>query len=71
MDQESSQCPFVAESIIQKCPFLRNINKPTNLSFSSLSLPIPVIISYLPLKKVNFYAIPVKFIFPCVGGARR
>ncbi|KAG7532600.1 hypothetical protein ISN45_Aa08g002730 [Arabidopsis thaliana x Arabidopsis arenosa] len=43
MDQESSQCPFVAESIIQKCPFLRNINKPTNLSFSSLSLPIPMV----------------------------
>ncbi|XP_010481589.1 PREDICTED: uncharacterized protein LOC104760372 isoform X1 [Camelina sativa] len=42
MDQEpSSQCPFVAESMIQKCPFLRNINKPTNLSFSSLSFPFP------------------------------
>nr|BAH20351.1 AT5G45410 [Arabidopsis thaliana] len=39
MDQE---CPFAAESIIQKCPFLSNINKPTNLSFSSLSFPIPV-----------------------------
>ncbi|ESQ39668.1 hypothetical protein EUTSA_v10000944mg [Eutrema salsugineum] len=42
MDQESSQCPFVAESIIQKCPFLRNINKPTNFSLSSLSFPVPV-----------------------------
>ncbi|WZY78179.1 hypothetical protein YC2023_024563 [Brassica napus] len=42
MDQESSQCPFVAESIIQKCPFLRNINKPTSFSLSSLSFPVPV-----------------------------
>lgn len=35
--EESSKCPFVAESIIQKCPFLRNINKPTTFSLSSLS----------------------------------
>ncbi|WZZ35492.1 hypothetical protein YC2023_018893 [Brassica napus] len=42
MDQKSSQCPFVAESIIQKCPFLRNINKPTSFSLSSLSFPVPV-----------------------------
>uniref|UniRef100_A0A1J3HL15 Uncharacterized protein n=1 Tax=Noccaea caerulescens TaxID=107243 RepID=A0A1J3HL15_NOCCA len=42
MDKESSsQCPFAAESIIQKCPFLRNINKPTNFSLSSLNFPIP------------------------------
>ncbi|CAH2046313.1 unnamed protein product [Thlaspi arvense] len=40
--RESSQCPFVAESIIQKCSFLRNINKSTNFSFSSLSFPVPV-----------------------------
>ncbi|CAH2078560.1 unnamed protein product [Thlaspi arvense] len=40
MNQESSECPFAAESI-QRCPFLRNINKPTNFSFSSLSFPIP------------------------------
>ncbi|KAG2261944.1 hypothetical protein Bca4012_013397 [Brassica carinata] len=41
MDKESSQCPFVAESIIQKCPFLRNINKPTSFSLSSLSFASP------------------------------
>ncbi|CAG7861884.1 unnamed protein product [Brassica rapa] len=43
MDNESSKCPFVAESIIQKCPFLRNINKPTTLSLSSLNFQLPVV----------------------------
>ncbi|CAN8267425.1 unnamed protein product [Cochlearia groenlandica] len=32
-------CPFVADSIIQRCPFLRNINKPTNFSMS-FSIPV-------------------------------
>ncbi|KAK6934885.1 hypothetical protein RJ641_035040 [Dillenia turbinata] len=39
--EESPACPF-NEQDIQKCPFLRNINKPTNFSFSSLNFPIPV-----------------------------
>ncbi|CAF1733535.1 unnamed protein product [Brassica napus] len=43
MDNESSKCPFVAESIIQKCPFLRNINKPTIISLSSLNFQLPVV----------------------------
>ncbi|XP_010535900.1 PREDICTED: uncharacterized protein LOC104811053 [Tarenaya hassleriana] len=41
MDQEASECPFY-EKEIQRCPFLRNIDKPTNFSFSPMSLPIPV-----------------------------
>ncbi|XP_071730498.1 uncharacterized protein [Rutidosis leptorrhynchoides] len=34
-------CSF-NEQDIQRCPFLRNINKPTNFSFASLNLPVPV-----------------------------
>ena len=30
---------------ILRCPFLRNINEPTNLSFSSSSLPFPIPVS--------------------------
>ncbi|KAJ0252674.1 hypothetical protein HA466_0118380 [Hirschfeldia incana] len=41
--EESSKCLFVAESIIQKCPFLRNINKPTTFSLSSLNFHLPVV----------------------------
>ncbi|GAB4834818.1 hypothetical protein Ancab_033086 [Ancistrocladus abbreviatus] len=41
MSGEASECPF-DEQDIQRCPFLRNINKPTHFSFSSLSLPIQV-----------------------------
>ncbi|KAL5725494.1 hypothetical protein ACHQM5_008632 [Ranunculus cassubicifolius] len=37
-----SECPFAEESI-QRCPFLRNINEPTNFSFSSpLNFGVPV-----------------------------
>ncbi|XP_049936857.1 uncharacterized protein LOC116265374 isoform X2 [Nymphaea colorata] len=42
-DEESSSERSSAEQDIQRCPFLRNINEPTNFSFStSLSFPIPV-----------------------------
>ncbi|XP_057963638.1 uncharacterized protein LOC131154861 [Malania oleifera] len=40
MNVDSSDCSF-NEQDIQICPFLRNINKPTNFSFSS-NIPIPV-----------------------------
>lgn len=41
MKEGASQC-FFDEQDIQRCPFLRNISKPTNLSFSSANLPILV-----------------------------
>jgi hypothetical protein len=41
MEEEASECPFDAKDI-QRCPFLRNINKPTCFSFSSASFLIPV-----------------------------
>ncbi|KAL5711373.1 hypothetical protein ACHQM5_021837 [Ranunculus cassubicifolius] len=42
LNEESSECPFADQSI-QKCPFLRNINEPTNFTFSSpLSFAMPV-----------------------------
>ncbi|XP_008800000.1 uncharacterized protein LOC103714511 [Phoenix dactylifera] len=39
-----SLCPedSFAHEGIQRCPFLRNINEPTNFSFSSVSFPAPV-----------------------------
>ncbi|XP_050234853.1 uncharacterized protein LOC126683070 [Mercurialis annua] len=36
INEDTSDCQF-DEKTIQKCPFLRNINKPTNLSFSLLN----------------------------------
>lgn len=41
MKEKGSECPF-DEQDIQRCPFLRNINKPTNLSFSPMHIPFPV-----------------------------
>lgn len=41
MAGDGSECPFDVDDI-QRCPFLRNINKPTNFSFSSTSMIIPV-----------------------------
>ncbi|XP_065871084.1 uncharacterized protein [Euphorbia lathyris] len=38
LNEESAPCPHD----ILRCPFLRNINEPTNFSFSSLRLPVPV-----------------------------
>lgn len=40
MNEKESGCPF-NEQDIERCPFLRNINKPTNFSFASLHLPVP------------------------------
>ncbi|XP_015897337.3 uncharacterized protein LOC107430977 [Ziziphus jujuba] len=40
MNEETSECPFDIKDI-QRCPFLRNINKPTNFSFSSVNLSMP------------------------------
>lgn len=40
LTEESSDCPF-DEKNIQRCPFLRNISKPTMFSFSSVNFPIP------------------------------
>ncbi|EEF42489.1 uncharacterized protein LOC8280088 [Ricinus communis] len=39
--EDTSDCQF-DEKIIQRCPFLRNICKPTNFSFSSLNFPSSV-----------------------------
>ncbi|CAO2819716.1 unnamed protein product [Amaranthus hypochondriacus] len=41
MREKASDCPF-EEQDIQRCPFLRNITKPTNLSFSPVNVPAPV-----------------------------
>ncbi|KAK7309495.1 hypothetical protein RJT34_06267 [Clitoria ternatea] len=38
---DGSECPFDVKDI-QMCPFLRNINEPTNFSFSSTNFSIPV-----------------------------
>ncbi|OVA09890.1 hypothetical protein BVC80_1751g45 [Macleaya cordata] len=41
-DSQKSECPF-AEEGIQRCPFLRNINQPTNFTFSTpvkFSMPV-------------------------------
>ncbi|XP_040987262.1 uncharacterized protein LOC121235095 [Juglans microcarpa x Juglans regia] len=40
MNDEASECPF-SEKEIKKCPFLRNINKPTCFSFSSVNILAP------------------------------
>lgn len=37
---ESSECPFDVQDI-QRCPFLRNINRPTFFSFSPANVPSP------------------------------
>ncbi|KAK6947318.1 hypothetical protein RJ641_000791 [Dillenia turbinata] len=39
--EETAECPF-NEQDIQRCPFLRNINKPTNFTFTSLNFPLPI-----------------------------
>ncbi|XP_031266703.1 uncharacterized protein LOC116125130 [Pistacia vera] len=41
MNEEPSDCSFDEEDI-QKCPFLRNINKTTSFSFSSVNFPMPI-----------------------------
>ncbi|KAK4252653.1 hypothetical protein QN277_014398 [Acacia crassicarpa] len=41
MNEDGSECPFDVKDI-QRCPFLRNINKPTNFSFSSSRINIRV-----------------------------
>lgn len=41
MNEDLSDCSF-NEGDIQKCPFLRNINKPTSFSFSAVNFPMPV-----------------------------
>lgn len=40
MNEGPSDCPF-NELDIQRCPFLRNINKPTNFAFSTANFPFP------------------------------
>ncbi|CAK9179404.1 unnamed protein product [Ilex paraguariensis] len=41
LNEEASDCSF-NEQDIKKCPFLRNINKPTDFSFSSVNFSLPV-----------------------------
>ncbi|XP_019445212.1 PREDICTED: uncharacterized protein LOC109349035 isoform X1 [Lupinus angustifolius] len=41
MNGDGSECSFDIKDI-QRCPFLRNINEPTNFSFSSTNVSIPV-----------------------------
>ena len=57
--EDASECPF-EEKDMQRCPFLKNINKPTCFSFSSVHLPIPAIpvsdlyfLSSLPVSAVQ------------------
>lgn len=40
-NEDTSDCQF-DEKNVQRCPFLRNINKPTNFSFFSVNFPSPV-----------------------------
>ncbi|XP_028759425.1 uncharacterized protein LOC114718309 [Neltuma alba] len=42
MNEDVSECPFDVKDI-QRCPFLRNINKPTNFFFSSSRINVPVL----------------------------
>ncbi|XP_047326970.1 uncharacterized protein LOC124930680 [Impatiens glandulifera] len=37
-NEDASECPFNAQDI-QRCPFLRNVNKPTSFSLSNFSNP--------------------------------
>lgn len=47
--EETSDCSFNGQDI-QRCPFLSNINKPTNFSFfSALNFPNPVSYCFLTL----------------------
>ncbi|WCJ20606.1 hypothetical protein M5689_002826 [Euphorbia peplus] len=41
MNEDKSDCQFDATTI-QRCPFLRNINKTTSFSFSTVTCPSPV-----------------------------
>lgn len=41
INEDTSDCNF-DEKAIQRCPFLRNINKPTSFSLSSVNFPNPV-----------------------------
>lgn len=41
MNGDGSECPFDVNDI-QRCPFLRNINKPTNFSFFQAKISSPV-----------------------------
>lgn len=47
--EDASECPFDVKDL-QRCPFLRNINKPTCFSFSSVHLPLSVI----PVSHLSF-----------------
>lgn len=40
--EDECECPFDVKDL-QRCPFLRNINKPTCFSFSAVNLPLSVI----------------------------
>jgi hypothetical protein len=41
MNGDESDCPFDVRDI-QRCPFLRNIDEPTNFSFTPTKISIPV-----------------------------
>lgn len=47
-NEEGSKCPL-DENDIQRCPFLRNINKTTCFPFSSANFLVPVSLISLPL----------------------
>lgn len=55
MNGDGSECPFDLRDI-QKCPFLRNINEPTNFSFTS-KISIPV--SYSSLRPFRVFPIRI------------
>ncbi|XP_059657007.1 uncharacterized protein LOC132303668 [Cornus florida] len=41
MNEEATECPFEEKDIL-RCPFLRNINKPTSFALSTANFPVPV-----------------------------
>ena len=47
---------------ILRCPFLRNINEPTNLSFSSSSLPFPFPVS----NHLNCFFFLILYLYPSI-----
>lgn len=67
INEDTSGCSF-NETDIQKCPFLKNINKPTNFSFSSMSFPMPVSSSspfYILLLEDSCIGVCVYILYAC------
>lgn len=72
-ESQKSECPFAQEGI-QRCPFLRNINEPTNFSFSkpmNFSMPVCtlsqsiIICCEIPIILILTQLFILLFIFRC------